>query len=67
MKAKIKLFEKDIICEFVFTDTMCVPWIQEDIGQLISIDNDTDLLATFIEMGFEDDIKEAILCSTKFS
>ena len=66
MKAKIKLFAAEFICEFENISGDVIPTDERDLGQLISIDDDANLLDVFLQMGFEDEIRCAILESRYF-
>ena len=67
MKAKIKLFAAEFVCEFKNLSDQLIPSNESDIGELYNVDGDSSLLYTFLEMGFEDEIRCAILESRDFS
>ena len=66
MKAIIKLFAAEFVCEFENLSDNLMPSDESEIGELYNVDGDSSLLYTFLEMGFEDEIRCAILESRYF-
>lgn len=66
MKAKIKLFAAEFTCEFENLGCDLIPGDESEIGEIYNVDGNSALLSTFLEMGFEDEIRCAILDSRYF-
>ena len=66
MKAKIKLFAAEFVCEFENLSDNLIPAEESEIGEIFNVDGDSFLLSTFLEMGFENEIRCAILDSRCF-